>query len=58
MEVNTKAGFTYLQDVLIWDCTKAIEGITIEKSTAFHWDHQGEGTLCDAKPKGSTEGST
>ena len=30
-----------LRDVLIGGGSKAIEGITTEKSTAFHWDHQG-----------------
>ena len=31
---------TDLRDVLIWGCSKAIEGISTAKSTAFHWDHQ------------------
>ena len=38
--------------MLIWGCSK------VKKEYSLSFGLSGEGTLCDAKPKGSTEGST
>ena len=43
--------------MLIWGCTKTIEGTTIEEYSLSLGSSEEE-TLCDAKPEGSTEGST
>lgn len=43
--------------MLIWGCTKTIEGITIEEYSLSLGSSEEE-TLHDAKSEGSTEGST